>query len=72
MKLLEWLGAIAGIIGASLMAANLAWSGWAYPIWLVSSISLSAFGWLGGYYALLALQAVFTIVNLLGAYNWLM
>lgn len=71
MILLEWVGTIAGIAGAGLMASRTSVSGWAYPVWLVSSLSLSAFALLGGFYGLLLLQGVFSFINLLGIYRWL-
>lgn len=69
---LEWAGGTGpGIIGALLMASNVSWSGLAYPIWLMSSLSFSAFGLRRGYYGLLLLQTVFTVVNLIGLWRWL-
>lgn len=70
IKLLEFVGAIFGIIGALMMAINpgeLAYL--AFPLWLVSSLSLTLFAFLSNLKYLLGLQLTFTFINVLGVIN---
>jgi len=67
----EWLGALTGITGALLMASNQWFSPAGYPVWLVSSLSLSLFAIGKGYRGILLLQGVFTVINLMGLWQWL-
>lgn len=71
LTLCEWIGSAAGIAGALMMAVNTRVSPWAYPVWVLASIALLAFALGGGHHALAMQQAVFTAVNALGCWRWL-
>lgn len=69
-KTLEIIGAVCGIAGALLMAINSSeLAGFAFPIWLVSSIALGVFAYISKLNYLLMLQITFTAINLLGVWN---
>lgn len=72
MQILENAGMVSGIIGAILMASKTRASKWAYPVWLLSSISLTLFAAIGQYYSLMLLQAVFTGINGYGIWRWVL
>jgi len=67
LVLLELVGAICGITGALLMAIDPAqYAAISFPIWLISSVALSAFALLSSLKYLLVLQITFTVINLIG------
>ena len=68
---LKWAGTMTGIAAASLIALNISISGWGFAVFLVSSLSWGAAAFLMGETSLLLLQGVFTIINALGIYRWL-
>ncbi len=69
--LLEWIGSLAGIAGAVLMAGNTRASAWAYPMWVVSSACLLAFSFLGEHQGLALQQAFFMVINAVGLWRWM-
>ena len=71
MAALKWLGAAAGIAGATIIALNLPISGWGFVLFLVSSISWTVAGLRMREHSLALLHAAFTAINLLGIYRWL-
>ncbi len=71
MKFLKWTGTAAGIAGATVIALNLSISGWGFVLFLVSSVSWTVAGLRMREQSLVALQAAFTAINLLGIYRWL-
>lgn len=72
MSMLKWLGTAAGILGALLVAANIPSSGWGFVLFLVSSLSWSAAGLLMREPSLVALNATFVAINILGIVRWLL
>jgi len=68
---LKWLGTVAGILGALLIAANILISGWGFVLFLVSSLSWTAAGLVMRDRPLVALNATFTAINVLGIVRWL-
>ena len=71
ISVLEWLGSIAGIAGALLMAMNTRFSAWAYPLWIVSSMALMGFALLCEHKGLGLQQTVFLAINTLGVWRWI-
>ena len=71
MAALKWLGAAAGIAGATIIALNLPISGWGFVLFLVSSTSWTVAGLRMREHSLALLHAAFTAINLLGIYRWL-
>ena len=69
---LEWFGTGTGIIGAILVASNTAGSPWGFVFFLVSSVCWSGAAYLLRKHSLLVLQVVFTLINLVGIYRWLL
>jgi hypothetical protein len=72
LSALKWLGTAAGIAGALWIALNLPSSGWGFSLFLLSSMSWGAAALLMGESSLLLLQGVFTVINLLGIWRWLL
>lgn len=66
----RWAG-ILGANGALLVALNVPWSGYAFPLFLASSLLWSWVGWRRRDPDLCGMNLVFTACNLLGVYRWL-
>ena len=69
-KKLEIIGSVTGVLGAFLLALNVTASGYGFYLFLVSSISLAVFAYKEKLNFLLAMEIVFTAVNLLGVIRW--
>lgn len=67
-KTFETLGTIAGIIGAFLVATKFAQYG--YPFFLVSSLALLISAVQQKQKNFIALQGVFLLANIIGAFNY--
>lgn len=68
----KWMGTGFGIAGAILVALNLPISGWGFVLFLVSSVSWTIAGVMMKENSLILLNAVFTAINMLGIYRWLL
>jgi hypothetical protein len=68
---LKWLGTTAGILGALLIAANIPASGWGFVLFLASSLAWTTAGLIMRDPPLVALNATFTAINILGVVRWL-
>ena len=71
LSLAKWAGTVFGVTGASLIALNLPISGWGFLLFLVSSVSWTVAGVMMREHSLILLNAVFTVINVLGIYRWL-
>lgn len=71
-SLLEALGAYTGIVGAVLLATRSRYMAWVYPLWIVSGISLTVWAILTGAASLRNMQAIYTVISMVGVYNWLL
>lgn len=69
--MIRWIGTIAGICGGVLIALNIAISKYAFLIFLVSSISWLIQGYKNKDNALVLLNIVFIVIDLIGIYRWL-
>jgi drug/metabolite transporter (DMT)-like permease len=67
----KWIGTLAGIAGASLVALNLDVSGYGFLLFLASSLLWCAAGVAQRDDSLILLQATFVIINIIGIYRWL-
>ena len=67
---LEWIGALLGVIGALLLALNMRFSQWGWVAFLVSNIFLITYTVLTGQWGLLTMQLIFTGTSVLGIYRW--
>lgn len=72
LRVLKWMGTGAGILGALLIAANTPISGWGFVLFLLSSLLWTAAGLLMREPSLVALNAAFTAINILGIVRWLL
>ncbi|MBL4692384.1 MAG: hypothetical protein JKY92_03545 [Magnetovibrio sp.] len=69
--LAKWMGTGFGIVGAVLVALNLSFSGWGFVLFFVSSVSWTIAGVMMKENSLILLNGVFTMINMLGIYRWL-
>lgn len=67
-KFFETLGTVAGIIGAFLVATK--YGQYGYPFFLVSSIALLISAIKFNQRNFIALQSVFLLANIIGAFNY--
>lgn len=67
---LEWCGAITGLVGAGLLATNSPISAWGFVSFLISNAFWVLFGIRERTYGLLLMQVGFTATSLLGIYRW--
>ena len=67
-KALETLGTVAGIVGAFLVATK--YGQYGYPFFLVSSIALLISAIRFNQRNFIALQGVFLLANIIGAFNY--
>lgn len=72
LKFLKIFGTATGIAAALMIAANLPISGWGFVVFLFSSVSWTWAALLMGVRSLALLEGVFTLVNVLGIYRWLL
>ena len=70
-RTLEWSGAITGLLGSALLAANLSISGFGFLVYLASNAFWIGFAVSTRAWGLLAMQAGFTATSLLGIARWL-
>ena len=71
MLVIEWLGAILGIAGSLLLSMNGPWSGYAWPIWILSNAFLMAVAATVGTWGIFGMQAAFLLINANGIWRWL-
>lgn len=67
----KWAAAGCGITGSMLIALNIPISGWAFVVFLFSSSLWIVASLLMREHAILAEATVYTFINLLGIYRWL-
>ena len=75
LTVLEWYGAISGAIAALIVSLNLGTrpTGWAFVIFVTSSISLVAWGFLNDDGKGIGAQnVVLLVINLIGVYRYLL
>lgn len=71
-KFFAEFGANTGIIGAVLLALNISISAYGYLFFLMSSVSMTYWGQVNNYKHQRKMQLVFTVVNSIGLYRWLL
>lgn len=69
--LIGWVGAIAGPLGAILLALNIQISPFGYPLFLLSSVCMTIHGVRKCDTQLIAQSVLFNIINLIGLVRWL-
>lgn len=71
MSAAKWVGTVAGVAGAVLIALNLGMVIYGFWLYLISSVLWTAVGWVQRETSLFVLQGAFTAINILGIYRWL-
>lgn len=69
--ILEWSGSVLAVSGAVLLAINISISPWAFVVYLLSSIILFIWGLRQKAYGIATQNMVFTVINMIGIYRWL-
>lgn len=72
LKLVEWVGASMGLIGAALLSLNNGLSGYGFVAFLLSNACWLWFGWKTKTWGLVSMQIGFTTTSLMGIYTWLL
>ena len=68
---LEVFAALAGLLGAFLLASRTPAAGWGWVAFLASNAGWIAFGWIRGHRWLVIQQVGFTATSVLGIWRWL-
>ena len=71
-KAVEWTGAICGLLGSILLAANTGYSGYGFILFLVSNACRLWFGLRTKTWGMVTMQFGFTLTSLMGISNWLL
>lgn len=71
MSLMKWTGTVSGILGCLLIASNVPESGWAFVLFLTSSLTWGIAGLAMRDRALWSLNLVYVAIDSLGIYRWL-
>lgn len=71
IRILEGVGAVAGIVGAGLIASNTQLSGYGWIGFSISSVTLAAFAIYIRAWWMLSMQVCFSITNAVGLWRWL-
>lgn len=72
LYLFEWLGALLGLAGAALLAANHRLSGWGFLAFLLSNVCWITYALMTNAYGLIAMQAGYTLISVFGLCRWLL
>jgi nicotinamide riboside transporter PnuC len=72
VKLLEWSGSIAGILGAFLLALHSDISGYGFVFFMISNIAFITFAIKMKYWGILMMQVMFGATSVLGMTNYLL
>jgi len=67
----KWVGTIAGIAGAALIALNIGIVGYGFVLFLISSVLWSAVAIVQRETSLFVLQGAFVLVDVVGVARWL-
>lgn len=70
-KSLEWCATGLAVVGAILLALKLDVSGWAFILYLISTVTFSIVFLKERRWSMLVLNLVFVATNMVGIYRWL-
>ncbi len=70
LSVLEWTGAMFGVLGALLLALHKPYSGWGFVAFLISNGCWLAFARLRRAPGLFVMQVFFTLISTLGVFTW--
>lgn len=71
LSYLKWGSAAFGILGSLIIALNIPISGWAFVIFMMSSMGWMAAAAIMKERSIFAESAVYTVINLIGIYRWM-
>lgn len=71
LSYIKWGSAAFGIIGSLIIALNIPVSGWAFLIFMLSSLGWMAAAAVMKERSIFTESAVYTVINLIGIYRWL-
>lgn len=71
LRAAKWIGAVAGVAGAALVALNLGVVGYGFVLFLISSLLWTGVGLVQREPSLVVLQAAFTVINVVGIWRWM-
>ncbi|POP51514.1 hypothetical protein [Zhongshania marina] len=66
-----WFGAVSGPVAAAILALNIPVSPYAYPLFLLSSLCMTAHGIAVKDNKVVTQNMLFNIINLIGVIRWL-
>jgi nicotinamide riboside transporter PnuC len=66
LKVLDYVGAVAGVLGATIIALNLGLNFWGYAVFLISSTFYMVFGYATRNWGLMTMNIIFCGVNVIG------
>ncbi|MBB5546690.1 nicotinamide mononucleotide transporter [Paraburkholderia fungorum] len=69
LHVLEWAGAVLGVIGSYLLAENRSFSRYAWPIWIGSNACLIAYFVAIHSWGVLAMQSIYLLSSIRGLYR---
>ena len=72
LSIFEWLGALLGLAGAALLAANHRLSGWGFLAFLLSNACWIAYALMTSAYGLITMQAGYTVISAIGLCRWVL
>lgn len=70
LPVLEWSGAILGLIGAAMLAINRKVSRFGWLFFLASNVCWVIYGIATHAFGLVVMQAGFTVTTIIGIYRW--
>lgn len=70
-KMLEWAGALFGILGNILLALNLPESKWAFALFVPSNAFLIAYALRTKSHGLNAMYITYTVITFIGIFRWI-
>lgn len=68
--LVDWVGAVSGIMGAIIIASNIGVNWIGYVVFLVSSVCYSYLGWKVNRKGLMTMNLLFIVINIIGLIRW--
>ena len=69
---IKWVGTLTGAAGALLISLNIPESGWAFVLFLLSSLSWTCAGLMSKDSALWSLNLVFVVIDIVGISRWIL
>lgn len=70
LKVVEWAGAVLGLLGSLLLALNIPISGYGFVAFFASNMCWFVFGVRNRAWGLVTMQLGFAATSLVGIYNW--